>query len=296
MPEGAQLERARCLFCPVGTGVEPLFADPPLAVVRCAGCGLVFVSPRVAADRLGEVYGEEYWRSPAARHYGYTDYREDAVEWLRTYHRRVEVLRGRLAPGARVLDVGCAAGFFLEVMRGEGFDVWGVEISAPIAVEAERRIGRERIHLGTLADAPHRAESFDLISFWDVVEHLPDPIGALREARRLLRPGGLLLIETQNVESLFARLTGRRWQHFKQVEHLWHFAPSTARRLLEAGGFETVELTARRAGKHVGFGFVAERAGRVHPLLSTALSPLARLRAAPYLNLFDEMILLGHPA
>ena len=287
---------AHCLFCSAGTAVERMFEDPPLAVVRCTGCGLVFVSPRVAANHLAEVYGEGYWRSPAAQHYGYTDYRANAADWLRTYRRRVEVLRGRLTPGARGLDVGCAAGYFCEVMRDEGFDVWGVEISAPIAEEARRRIGPQRIHLGTLEDVPHPEQSFDLIAFWDVVEHLPDPVAALREARRLLSPDGLLLIETQNVESRFARLTGRRWQHFKQVEHLWHFAPSTATRLLEAGGFELLELTARRAGKHVGFDFIAERAGRLHPLLSTALSPLGRLRIAPYVNLFDEMILLGRPA
>lgn len=296
MPAGAGLEQAHCLFCPRGVAVQSLFADPPLAVVRCRGCGLVFVSPRVAADRLGEVYGESYWRSPAAKHYGYTDYRAGAADWLRTYRRRIEGLRGRLAPGARVLDVGCAAGFFLEVMQSDGFDVWGVEISAEIAAEARRRVGHDRIHRGALEDAPHRRQSFDLISFWDVVEHLPDPIATLRVARRLLKPDGLLLVETQNVESRFARLMGRRWQHFKQVEHLWHFSPSTARQLLEAGGFETVELTARGAGKHVGFDFIVERAGRLHPRLSTVLSPLARLRVAPYVNLLDEMILLARPA
>jgi 2-polyprenyl-3-methyl-5-hydroxy-6-metoxy-1,4-benzoquinol methylase len=296
MPTDAGLEQVHCLFCPRGVAVESLFADPPLAVVRCRGCGLVFVSPRVAADRLGEVYGESYWRSPAAKHYGYTDYRAGAADWLRTYRRRVEGLTGRLAPGARVLEVGCAAGFFLEVMQSDGFDVWGVEISAEIAAEARRRVGDDRIHRGALEDAPHRDRSFDLISFWDVVEHLPDPIATLRAARRLLKPDGLLLVETQNVESRFARLMGRRWQHFKQVEHLWHFSPSTARQLLEAGGFETVELTARRAGKHVGLDFIVERAGRVHPRLSTVLSPLARLRVAPYVNLLDEMILLARPS
>ena len=296
MPEDAGLEQAACLFCPEDVAVERLFVDPPLAVVRCTGCGLVFVSPRVGADYLEEVYGERYWCSPAAKHYGYTDYRADAADWLRTYRRRVEVLSGRLSLGARVLDVGCAAGFFLEVMDNAGFDVWGIEISAVIADEARRRVGEERIHRGTLGDAPYRPQSFDLIAFWDVIEHLPDPVGSLRAARRLLREDGLLLIETQNVESRFARLMGHRWQHFKQVEHLWHFAPSTARRLLEAGGFEQVEVTSRGAGKHVSIDFVVERAGRVHPLLSTALSPVARLRAAPYVNLLDEMILLARPA
>jgi 2-polyprenyl-3-methyl-5-hydroxy-6-metoxy-1,4-benzoquinol methylase len=294
LPEGARLETVQCLFCPEGTPTELVFEDPPLAVVRCTGCGLVFVSPRIASDRVAEIYGESYWRSPAAKDYGYTDYRGDASHWLRTYRRRLGVLRGTVSPGSRVLDVGCAAGFFLEVMRDEGFDVWGLEISAPIAAEARRRLGTDRIHVGSLTDAPYEAGQFDLITFWDVVEHLPDPIDYLRRAHQLLRPDGSLLIETQNVESRFARLMGRRWQHFKQAEHLYHFSPSTARSLLEAAGFRTERLTGRRAGKYVGLDFIAERAGRVHPALSIILSPISRLRGvAPYVNLYDEMIVLA---
>jgi SAM-dependent methyltransferase len=175
--------------------------------------------------------------------------------------------------------------------------VWGLEVSAPIAAEARRRLGDDRIHVGTLEDAPYAAGQFDLVTFWDVVEHLPDPVDALRRARRLLKPGGLLLIETQNVESRFARLMGRRWQHFKQAEHLWHFSPTTATRLLEAGGFRVEDMTARRAGKYVGLDFIVERAGKVHPTLSRILSPLSRFGAvAPYVNLFDEIVVLARPA
>jgi SAM-dependent methyltransferase len=291
----ADLEQAACPLCPPGTPTEQRFQDPPFAVVRCRGCGLTFVSPRISSARLGEVYGESYWSSPAPKDRGYADYRGDRANWLRTYRLRARVLDGRLAPGARVLDVGCAAGYFGEVMKERGHDVWGVEPSEAIVDEARARLGADRVHLGSLGDVPWGEASFDLITLWDVVEHLPDPVASLREARGLLRPGGLLLIETQNVESRFARLLGRRWQHFKQAEHLWHFSPATIRRLLEASGFEQLELTARRAGKHVGLDFVAERAGRVHPLLSTALSPLARLRLSPYVNLFDEMIVLARP-
>lgn len=295
MPTSAELEQATCPLCPPGTPAVERFADPPFAVVRCSGCGLVFVSPRIASEALGEVYGERYWSSPSPKDHGYADYRGEHRNWLRTYRRRARVLEGRLRPGARILDVGCAAGYFGEVMRERGYEVWGIEPSEAIVDEARARLGADRVHLGTLADAPYPEASFDLITLWDVVEHLPDPVGALRDARRLLAPTGLLLLETQNVESRFAWLLGRRWHHFKHAEHLWHFAPATIERLLAASGFEALELSGRRAGKYVGLDFVAERAGRVHPLLSRALAPLARLRIAPYVNLFDEMIVLARP-
>ncbi len=295
MPTSAELERAACPLCPPGTPTELRFTDPPFAVVRCGGCGLVFVSPRLAPERLGEVYDEGYWSSEAPKDRGYADYRGDHANWLRTYRRRARVLDGRIPAAAKILDVGCAAGYFGEVMRERGHEVWGIEPSAAIVGEARKRLGDEHVHLGTLDDAPYDKASFDLVTLWDVIEHVPDPGGALRTVHGLLKPGGLLLLETQNVESRFARLLGRRWQHFKQAEHLWHFSPSTITRLLGAGGFEPMALTARRAGKYVGLDFVAERAGRVHPLLSRVLAPLARLRAAPYVNLFDEMIVLARP-
>jgi 2-polyprenyl-3-methyl-5-hydroxy-6-metoxy-1,4-benzoquinol methylase len=297
LPKDARLEEARCLFCPPGTPTEKLFDDPPFAVVRCSGCGLTFVTPRIASEQVTEIYNEDYWRSPAAKDYGYTDYRKDAPHWLRTYRRRAKVVTPRLAAGAKVLDVGCAAGFFLEVMREQGFDGWGLEVSAPIAREAQRRLGEERVHIGTLDDAPYAGGEFDLVTFWDVVEHLPDPIAVLRQARSLLKPGGLLLVETQNVESRFARLMGRRWQHFKQAEHLWHFSPSTAAALFEAAGFRAERTTAQRSGKYVSLDFIVERAGRVHPVLTKLLSPLSRVGGvAPYVNLYDEIIVIGRPA
>lgn len=294
-PRGAALEEASCLFCPPGTPAKELFADPPFRVVRCRGCGLVFVTPRVAAADIAAVYGETYWRSPRARDFGFADYRADAPLWERTYRLRVKGLRGFAEPPGRVLDVGCAAGHFLAVMREQGFDVHGVELSGEMAAEAGRRLGAERVHVGTLEQAPFPERHFDVVSFWDVVEHLPQPIRALRRARELLKEDGLLVVETQNVESAFARLMGRRWHHFKQVEHLWHFSPATVARLLDAAGFTPVRLTSRRAGKHVSLAFIVERSGRVHPALPRLLAPLARLRAAPYVNLFDELVVLGRP-
>src|SRR5690606_13692892 len=137
----------------------------------------------------------------------------------------------------------CAAGFFLRVMRDAGHDVRGVEVSAAIAAAARRELGDDRVFVGMLDDVPadrpgYARGSFDLVTLSDVVEHVPDPQRLLREARAMLKPGGHLLIETQNVDSWFARLLGPRWHHYKHEEHIYHFNPPTIRRLLDQADFE----------------------------------------------------------
>ena len=291
-----QLEEvARCALCG-GSERTTRFEDPPFRVVGCDGCGLVYVTPRAAPDVLPSIYGEDYWRSESPKDHGYADYRADAALYLRTFASRMRLVRRFASSPGRALDVGCAAGFFLSVLRDAGWDVRGVELSPAIASHAQQLVGADRIHVGDLASAPFEAASFDLVTLWDVVEHVPDPVALLRRARDFLKPDGHLVLETQNVASPFARLLGRRWQHYKHLEHLYHFSPSTLDRLLDDAGLVRVHRTARFGGKYVSLGFVRERAARIHPVLSRVLSPLAPLdAAAAYINVFDELVVVARP-
>jgi 2-polyprenyl-3-methyl-5-hydroxy-6-metoxy-1,4-benzoquinol methylase len=291
------VEVARCPLC----GSERFataFVEPPYSVRRCGGCGFGWTSPRLDEDRLQAMYGDDcYWRSGSPKTLGYHDYRADQPLYLDTFRRRLAFVLGDRPRGGRALDVGCAAGFCMAVLRELGFEAFGVEVSGAIAAHARERLGfGEAVHVGTLADAPHPEASFDLITIWDVVEHVVDPHALLVRARELLAPGGLLVIETQDIDSAFARALGPRWHHYKHAEHISHFTPSSARTLLQGAGLRVTRLTHSHAGKYVSLQFIAERAGRIHPLLSRALSPLARIRSARlYLNFFDEMILLAEP-
>jgi SAM-dependent methyltransferase len=295
IPEGA-LKEVGCGLC--GSAEQRLrFADGPFRVVTCARCDLTYVTPRLTdASLLALVYDAGYWRSNAAKERGYTDYCADETLYTRTYQRRLAVVRRHFARPGRVLDVGCAAGFFLSVVRDAGWEITGLEPSAAIRAVAERRLGVENVRGGLLGGVDLEAGSYDLVTLWDVIEHVPDTIAALTEIRRLLKPDGRLLIETQNVKSLAARLLGRRWQHYKHAEHIYHFHPATLALALERAGFEVLENRAALGGKYVSPRFVAERAGRVHPLLSFVLAPLKAFpRAALYVNLLDEMIVVARP-
>ncbi|MCA8967782.1 MAG: methyltransferase domain-containing protein, partial [Planctomycetes bacterium] len=129
-----------------GADATTRFVDGAFRVLRCEGCDLTRVSPRLPEGAAVErVYDASYWRSPAARERGYSDYRGDAELYLRTFElRRARIAAHLPAPG-RVLDVGCAAGYFLAVMRRAGWSVAGVEPSAPIRAAARARLGDDAV-------------------------------------------------------------------------------------------------------------------------------------------------------
>jgi SAM-dependent methyltransferase len=181
-------------------------------------------------------------------------------------------------------------------MKDAGWQVTGLEPSDAIRPQAEERLGKENVRGGLLGQVELPAGSFDLVTMWDVIEHIPDVVGAAREVRRLLAPGGKFLIETQDVKSLAARLLGRRWQHYKHAEHIYHFHERTLADALGRAGLRVLENRPWLGGKYVSLGFIAERAGKLHPLLSGLLAPLRLFGgAALYVNLFDEMIVVAEP-
>ncbi len=296
LPEGA-LEDVNCGFCDSAER-STKFTDGPFSVVTCAQCGLTYVTPRLTdGDLIDHVYNEGYWTSDAAKTRGYTDYRRDEPLYLKTYRRRLAVIKRHFSKPGRVLDIGCAAGFFLRVMRDESWQVTGLEPSEPIRNKAQQALGAGNVRAALLHEAGFEAGSFDLITLWDVLEHIPDPVAAISEARRLLAPGGKLLIETQNVNSRAAKVLGSRWQHYKHAEHIYHFNPETLAAILDRAGMRVLENTPKLGGKYVSLGFIAERAGRLHPALSLLLSPLKLLASASvYVNLFDEMIVVAAAA
>lgn len=289
----ATLREVPCLFCGV-RDEELRFAQPPFRVVRCRRCGLTYVTPRLPSDALHAMYQEEYWASDRAKDFGYTAYLADAELYLETFRMRSEVLEPYARPPGRLLEVGCAAGFFLKVMHDQGWETTGLEIASPMVAHARERLGLPDVRHGDLLDADLPERHFDVVALWDVIEHLEDPRDHLARAVELLAPGGVLVLETQNVASWFARALGRRWTHYKHEEHLYHFEPATVRRLLEDVGLRVLENTPRRGGKYVSLDFVVERVGKIHPLLSLLCAPLRLAGRVPvYVNLRDEMIVVA---
>ena len=257
------------------------FEEGAHAIVTCTQCDLTYVTPRMTGELLlSAVYD--------------ADYIADRALHERTFRRRWRGIRRHAPKTGRALDLGCADGAFLAVLREAGLQVQGVEPTA-MAAAARERLGDDAVLQVPIEVLRLPHAHYDLITLWDVLEHLPDPLACLRAARDWLHPDGLLVLETQDVRSFAARVLGRRWHHYKHAEHLHHFHAETLQRALSESGFEIVERRRGSAGKHVRGAFVAERAARLSPTLSRALSRLLPADRALYVNLFDELIVAARP-
>jgi SAM-dependent methyltransferase len=201
---------------------------------------LEFLGPQPDEVALAAVYGSHYYEA-----WGVSS-NEPMVRMLKvaTFRQRLAAILPLLPSRARVLDVGCATGYFLEAAREEGLEPYGVEISEFGAEESRARIGAGRVFQGELEYAHFDGmpdQGFDAVFMSDLIEHVRDPRSTLNAARRQLKERGLLVVTTPWTASLSRRFAGRRWLHYKP-EHLYYFGPKNLSMLLGQCGF-SVEST-----------------------------------------------------
>ena len=225
------------------------------------------LSAALLADTLGE--------PGCLSHFEYMRLQAEREGRVLTFQKNIRPLEAMTPErnGHRLLDVGAHVGVFVEVARERGWDAWGVEPSR-WAVEQGRKRGLNMIQ-GTLHGAEFDSASFDVVTMWDVVEHLPDPMGDIREALRILKPGGILCLHTIDVESRFARLMGKRWPWLVEM-HMYFFSPRTLSAMVERAGLHVESW--RVQGRYLHLGYLLSRlSGWVEPLgrfaegLATAL-------------------------
>jgi 2-polyprenyl-3-methyl-5-hydroxy-6-metoxy-1,4-benzoquinol methylase len=225
---GRTLEEVACNLCG-GTATAPFTRKDGLDVVRCTACGLVYVNPRARVTDL-----TEHYNSGESSRVEY--YRDAAVADRRTF-REILAIATRLAPArGTLLDVGPCTGTLLVQAREAGFAVQGIEINAGAARMCREELGLD-VRAGVLEADSYPADSFDLVSMGDVIEHVPDPVATLRTVARVLKPGGHVLISTPNVESAAARML-----QVKPEEHIYYFSAATLAASLEKAGLQTVEM------------------------------------------------------
>lgn len=219
----------RCRAC--GAPGRAEFVKRGFVIASCAACGCHFVPDPVPDPAR---YDEDYFAG--AGECGYGGYLQDRPLILANFARRARWIAG-LGAGARVLDVGAAYGFFVAAARAEGFDAIGLEPVPPCATFAARELGVE-VRTGLIETADLEPASFDVVTMFDVIEHLADPAAALRRIRTLLAPGGLLVAETGDLGGLLRRVVGSGWYYYDPPQHLTYFSVASLGHLLRATGFE----------------------------------------------------------
>ena len=225
--------------CPVcdGAAVSRYAAKDGYVFWRCAACGLLFVWPRLSAPPE-EIYQADYFGGAKAG-FGYVDYDAEKSALDGLYLGFLERAARHLPKKGKLLDVGAATGHFVALAKGAGWDARGIDVSAHGA-DTARAKGLD-VRQTTLDGYDAPAGSFDMLTMWDVIEHLPDPMAALKKAATLLRPGGLLAIVTPDARSAWARLWGTRWHALVPPEHIVMFNRAALSEALGRNGFEILE-------------------------------------------------------
>lgn len=227
----------KCNLCG-GENNRLLFEKNSGRLLQCNGCGLKFVENPPDREEARALYGKDYFSAYRQNKYGYEDYLAHKYLYLDMFLRRLEVIE-KYKRGGRLLDVGCATGVLIDVARFRGWEVQGVDIS-PYASEIARKYYNLDVFTGTLEEAGYEDARFDLIYMHDLIEHVPDPMSLVKEARRILKPDGLLAINTPNAGGFLARVLGKRWFHYKLQTHVALFSPKTLGALLDRAGFRVL--------------------------------------------------------
>jgi SAM-dependent methyltransferase len=203
-------------------------------ILRCPSCGTHFRAELPSAEALAEIYGPAYFAASEGQ--GYADYLGEEANHRLNARARLELLEPARRPG-RLLDVGCAAGFFLDEARKRGWSVTGVDFAPEMAGHARERLGLD-VRPGSFAEAELEPGSFDAVTMWDYVEHSVDPAGDLRRAAALLVPAGVLALSTGDVASVASRLSGSRWHLLTPRHHNFFFTRASLERAVRDAGFE----------------------------------------------------------
>ena len=207
-------------------------------IVECAGCGFRFINPRPTASELGKYYKSENYISHSGTRKGVIN-KIYLLARKFTLARKYNIVQA-LKPMGSILDIGCGSGELLQLFHKKGWKTVGIEPDDVVRKTAISRYAldiREEISLKTIPDG-----SFDVITMWHVLEHVPDLTGRVKEIKRLLKNDGILIVAVPNSNSGDAKIYGKHWAAYDVPRHLWHFTKDSIAMLFRNHGMVIAKI------------------------------------------------------
>jgi len=274
-----------CNHCGAGEA-RPLFTTKGYHLVECTGCGLAYIANPPSAEELTQIYSNS------------ADYHVDLQTPGSKLWQRMDAIADNhlsfvhsIASSGRVLDVGCSTGQFLAKARGAGFEVAGAEFSEASANFASKHFALQ-VEQGSIHTSSQPAASFDMVTMFDVIEHVPDPASDMTKAFDLLKPGGWFVLSTPNIDGLFPRLSYKLahkldyWPHPEPPHHLYQFSIRTLSAMLAKAGFAPGPVRHSNIDLAYTFGVPATLA-RMPKRLAYALAFAPLVKLAPLIGQGD---------
>jgi 2-polyprenyl-3-methyl-5-hydroxy-6-metoxy-1,4-benzoquinol methylase len=201
--------------------------------VRCKNCHLIYMNPMEKVSKTNEYYYKaKNTHAPTIREC-----------YLRTAKSQVRLIQ-KYASGTNLLDIGCAQGFFLFSASKAGYTTRGIEISQDAAAYAIKEFGLD-VEAKPFEELRFPESSFDVVTLWQVLEHVPYPLTVLKEVYRILKPGGLVVASTPNIESIPAKILRKKWWDIKRL-HINQFNTKTLADILHNAGFKKMSSVSYR--------------------------------------------------
>lgn len=261
---------------------------------KCPACGLVRTDLEIPYDRfVAEHYNKKYFTGDLHRS-AYINYKDDKFVIVRNMKTFLQEIQ-RIKSSGRLLDAGCALGFFVELALKNGYDAYGFDPSSYAVDESKTLVGNDRIKHGTISSVSYPQKSFDIITLFDVFEHLGDPSSDLIRLKHFLKDDGIMVIATGDTDSVMARILKRRWTFYIPPQHLFFFNKKLLTQILSKNTL--IPLKWFRIGKWLSLRYILHLArttgeSKVAILLYNIAETLHLGRIPLYLPLQDNIVVI----
>ena len=237
-----------CILCQ-GSRHKTLLDAKQRIVIECEDCGLRALSPMPTLDQMVEINTETV-------HPFFNACLEDEASYRAYFEPKLDDLQ-RFQRTGNLLAVGCGAGFFLDAARARGYNVAGLDLSPVPASHAREQLGLD-VTVNSLYGLGAETNSFDAVTIFQTIEHDPDPAALCSELFRIVKTGDVVMVTTPAADGFVARVMGRGWFGYRNIEHVSFFSRRSLRHALESAGFE-IEFLEIEHGKKLSMKYVLNR-------------------------------------